>query len=593
MVVSFFGLATLATAAGLCIWQWGEEKDLVAGALRLDDLGLAASLIAIGAAAFCIPLSWREESVDRASGPTGHGEFQALLICSVLGMVLISMAQNLIVFFVALELLSIPLYVLCGSALRRRESLESGLKYLVIGSLGSATLLYGLAFVYGASGSTDFNAISSGIGGSIADDPLLLIGIALAATGLAFKLSIAPFHQWTPDVYQGAPTPVTAFMAVATKAAVFCVVVRFFDVALGPAVDDWQPALAALAAVSIIVGNAGAVAQDSLKRLLGYSGVAQAGYMMVAVVAYNLAGVSALIFYLVAYALANLGAFAVITIRERETTFGDDIRSMEGLGRERPALAAAMTVSMLALAGLPGTAGFIGKLFLIEAAVDADYTWLGVLIAIGTMISLAYYLRVCAAIWMRPAAERAGPAAPMPAIAGGSQEADAARTRAERRPLPGDHRPHPAGRRRDDLLRRDPEPARRLGRAGGPVARLGLLLALDHGDLVVSGRRVDRGADCARVEEHDAAADAGRDHQVVRLRLGRRDQHLVAGRHLVGADVPLLAVVRRDGGEVHVEGLADECLRAPERVRARAHRRRRRRRRSPRRSPRRRRSSRR
>ncbi len=426
LVVSAFGLGTLAIAAGLCIWQWGESKDLVAGALRLDDLALSVTLIAIASAAFCIPLSWREQSVERPLGPAGHGEFQSLLLCSVLGMTLIAQAQNLIAFFVAIELLSIPLYVLCGSALRRESSLESGLKYLIIGSLGSATLLYGLAFVYGASGSTDFSQIQAALGGSIVDDPLLLIGIALSATGLAFKLSVAPFHQWTPDVYQGAPTPVTAFMAVATKAAVFCVVVRFFQVALGPAVDDWQPALAALAAVSIIVGNVGALGQRSLKRLLGYSGVAQAGYMMVAVVVANEAGVSALIFYLAAYALMNLPAFAVITIRERETPFGDDIRAMDGLGRERPVLAVALTISMLALAGLPGTAGFIGKLFLIEASVDGDYTWLGGMIAIGTMISLAYYLRVVAAIWMRPAAEPGAGA--LPAMAGGSQEADSAVT---------------------------------------------------------------------------------------------------------------------------------------------------------------------
>ena len=175
---------------------------------------------------------------------------------------MIAQAQNLIAFFVALELLSIPLYVLCGAALRRKESLESGLKYLIIGSLGSATLLYGLAFVYGATGSTDFSGIRAAVGTSVLDDPLLLIGIALAATGLAFKLSIAPFHQWTPDVYQGAPTPVTAFMSVATKAAVFCVLVRFFEVALGPAAGDWQPALAALAAVSIVVGNVGALGPE-------------------------------------------------------------------------------------------------------------------------------------------------------------------------------------------------------------------------------------------------------------------------------------------------------------------------------------------
>jgi NADH-quinone oxidoreductase subunit N len=425
VIVSIVGIGTLAATIGLEIWQWGEPKDLVAGALRLDDLGLAAGMLCAGAAIFVIPLSWREQAFDRPLGPSGHGEFQALLISSVLGMTLIAQAQNLIALFVALELLSIPLYVLCGSALRRQESLESGLKYLIIGSLGSATFLYGLAFIYGASGSTDFGAIATAAGDSALDDPLLLIGIAFAATGIAFKLSVAPFHQWTPDVYQGAPTPVTAFMAVATKAAVFCAAVRFFDVALGPVVDDWQPALAALAAVSIIVGNAGALGQNSLKRLLGYSGVAQAGYMLVGVVAASAAGTSALVFYLAAYTLMNLAAFAVITIRERETPYGDDIRSVEGLGAERPALAVALTVSMLALAGLPGTAGFIGKLYLIEATVDADYTWLGVMIAIGTMISLAYYLRVLAAVWMRGAPDKR-PVSAMPAIAGGSHEADAA-----------------------------------------------------------------------------------------------------------------------------------------------------------------------
>jgi len=432
IVVSTVGLLTLAAAAGLSVWQWGESKDLVSGALRVDELALAVGLIAIAAAAFCIPLSWREEAADRAVGPAGHGEFQALLLASVLGMVMLAQSQNLVSVFISLELLSIPLYALCGSNLRRPESLESGLKYLVIGSLGSGTLLYGLAFIYGASGSTDFSGIREGIGGDVLGDPLLLIGIALASTGLAFKLSIAPFHQWTPDVYQGAPTPVTAFMAVATKAAAFALVVRFFDVALGPAVDDWQPALAALAAVSIAIGNVGALGQDSLKRLLGYSGVAQAGYMLVGVLVATEAGISALIFYLAAYTLMNLAAFAVITLRERESAFGDDIRSVEGLGTERPALAWPLTISMLALAGLPGTAGFIGKLFLIEAAVDADYTWLGIAIVLGTMISLAYYLRVVAAVWMRPAAI----AEDLPAIAGGSPAADAEAAVPER-PAPG------------------------------------------------------------------------------------------------------------------------------------------------------------
>jgi NADH-quinone oxidoreductase subunit N len=409
-------LLTLAVTAGLLIWRLSEpDTDLVAGALRLDGLSITIGLITIFAAAVVIPLQLR----DPAAEESGFGETHTLLLGSLLGMLLLAEAQNLLSFFVALELLSIPLYVLCGSHRSRTQSLESGLKYLIVGSLGSATLLYGLAFIFGGSGgATDFTAIAEGIGPDLADDPLILIGIAFVAVGLAFKVSIAPFHQWTPDVYEGAPTPITAFMAVATKAAAFAVFARFFITALGPSVDQWQPALAALATITIIVGNVGALGQNSLKRMLGYSGVAQAGYMLVGLLIGSIAGIDALVFYLAAYTLMNLGAFAVIAIRERETPLGDDISAIQGLGKDRPGLAWPLTISMLGLAGLPGTVGFMGKLFLIEAAVAGDYTWLGVMIVIGSMISLAYYLRVIAAIWMRPAPRLS------PAIAGAAPEAD-------------------------------------------------------------------------------------------------------------------------------------------------------------------------
>jgi NADH-quinone oxidoreductase subunit N len=421
-------LLTLAATAGLLIWRWGEPQDLVTGALRIDDLAIAISLIAILTAGFAVLLSVRE----RASEEAGLGEYHALLVGSVLGMVLLAEAQNLVTFFVAIETLSIPLYILCATNLRREGSLESGLKYLIVGSLGSATLLYGMAFLYGGTGATDFAGIAHGIEQKgLVGDPLILIGIAMAAVGLAFKTSIAPFHQWTPDVYQGAPTPITSFMAVATKAAAFAVFLRFFDVALGPQVSDWQPALAVLAAISIVVGNVGALGQTSLKRLLGYSGVAQAGYMLGGVVVASESGVSALVFYLAAYLFMNLAAFAVIIARERETPFGDDIRAVRGLGAERPALAWPLTISMLALAGLPATAGFIGKLYLIEALVEGNYTWLAVFIAVGTMISLAYYLKVVAAMWMRPGAETVGTT---PAIAGAAPEADPVDLEAGTRP---------------------------------------------------------------------------------------------------------------------------------------------------------------
>ncbi|HEX3609612.1 MAG TPA: NADH-quinone oxidoreductase subunit N [Solirubrobacterales bacterium] len=419
-------LAILAVTAARLVIQWNDPTDLISGALRIDDLSISISLIAILTAAFAVLFSIREPAAEQV----GSGEYHALLLGSVLGMVLLSQAQNLVSFFVAIETLSIPLYILCAANMRREKSLESGLKYLIVGSLGSATLLYGMAFLYGGSGSTDFAGIAHGIAqkGTLSD-PLILVGIGMTAVGLAFKASVAPFHQWTPDVYEGAPTPITGFMAVATKAAAFAVFVRFFDVALAPQANEWQPALAVLAAISIVVGNVGALGQDSLKRLLGYSGIAQAGYILGGLVVASEAGVNALVFYLAGYAFMNLAAFAVVIARERETPYGDDIRSVQGLGRERPLLAWPLTISMLGLAGLPATVGFIGKLYLIEALVEGDYTWLAVFIAVGTMISLAYYLRVVAAMWMRPGGESVA----VPAIAGASPEADPIDPEASRR----------------------------------------------------------------------------------------------------------------------------------------------------------------
>ena len=227
--------------------------------------------------------------------------------------------------------------------------------------------------------------------------------------GFAFKASVAPFHQWTPDVYEGAPTPITAFMATATKTAALGVFLRFFDVAAIGAQNKWAPMLAALAAITIIVGNVGALGQSSLKRMLGYSGVAQAGYMLGGVVVGTRLGIQATVLYLTVYLAMNLCAFAVIVAVERDSPDGDDISSLRGLGARAPWLAWPMTIAMLALAGIPGTVGFIGKFQLIHSFVDGDYTWLAIVLVIGSMISLGYYLRVVAAIWM----------VRMPAVLGG------------------------------------------------------------------------------------------------------------------------------------------------------------------------------
>ena len=428
VLVPLLALAGFLAAIGLGIWQMGEPKDLIAGALRLDDLTIVLSFVFCAGGAAAVLLSWRAVAPREAA----HGEYFALMLTSAAGMWVLVAAQNLVTLFLGLELLSIPLYVLCATEMRRATSLESGLKYLIIGSVGSATLLYGLAFLYGATGSTDFSGIAAAAG-DVASDPLLLTGIALSMVGLAFKASVAPFHQWTPDVYEGAPTPVTAFMAVATKAAAFGAFLRLFDVALLDASADWAPALAVLATITIVVGNVGALGQSSLKRLMAWSSVAQAGYMLAGVVVATRLGVQATVFYLGVYLMMNMAAFAVIVIRERETGLGDDIASVQGLGAQRPLLAMAMTLAMLGLAGIPVTAGFIGKFYLIDAAIDGDYAWLGVTIVIGSMISLAYYLKVVAAMWMAeaPVAGTALQTSGRPALAGGSAEADTPRIEVE------------------------------------------------------------------------------------------------------------------------------------------------------------------
>jgi NADH-quinone oxidoreductase subunit N len=411
--VPLLSLVTLGVTIGLEISRFTHHASIVSGALAVDDLALVLDLIFAIAAFAAVLLSLRAH----AAHETGHGEYHSMLLFSVLGMSILVSAQNLITLFIGFELLSIPLYVLCASEFRREQSLESGLKYLVIGSVGSATLVYGLALIYGATGSTDFSgiahAVSQGkLAGGLLGDPLFLTGIALAMVGLAFKASVAPFHQWTPDVYEGAPTPITAFMATATKAAALGVFLRFFDVALISARGTWAPALATVAAITIIVGNVGALGQSSLKRLLGYSSVAQAGYMLAGVVVGTQLGVNATVLYLLIYLAMNMAAFAVVIAVQRETVgegteigadapSGDDIASFAGLGTRRPALAAAMTVAMLALAGIPGTVGFIGKFQLIHALVNGNYTWLGIVLVIGSMISLAYYVRVIAVMWTR------------------------------------------------------------------------------------------------------------------------------------------------------------------------------------------------
>jgi NADH-quinone oxidoreductase subunit N len=433
-------VATLILLAGSIvdeIVRFTHPLSIIDGALRVDQFALILDMLFAVAGMACVLLSLR----GRASRSAGRGEYHALLLFSVLGMATLVSSTDLITLFLGFELLSIPLYVLCASEFFREGSLESGLKYLVIGSVGSATLLYGLALIYGATGHTDFVGIANGIsngnlGRGLTGDPMLLTGMGLALVGFAFKASVAPFHQWTPDVYEGAPTPITAFMAVATKAAALGVIIRFFDVAGLPVSNDWAPAMATIAAITIIVGNVGALSQSSVKRMLGYSSVGQAGYMLAGVVVGTRLGIDATVLYLIAYMIMNLAAFAVIVAAQDERADGDELSGIAGLGARNPLLAWALTISMLSLAGIPGTVGFIAKFQIIHSLINGSYTWLAIVLVLGSMISLGYYLRVIAAVWMRVETPSPGPGLAqrivsltggggLAPIAGGSPEADA------------------------------------------------------------------------------------------------------------------------------------------------------------------------
>src|SRR4029077_21085621 len=328
-----------------------------------------------------------------------ESEFHLLVMAAVIGMMVLASATSLVTVFLGLETLSIALYIMCGYARTENRSQEAAAKYLLVGGFASAFVLYGMALVYGGAGTTVIPDIAKNLASSATGNPLLLLGILLMGVGFAFKVSAAPFHMWTPDVYQGAPLPVTAFMSVGTKAAAFAMIIRVFAGGLPHLAPEWQTLLAFVAATSMIVGNLMAIVQTSLKRLLAYSGVAQAGYMLIGVIAGGQNGLAAVLYYLFVYMFMNFGAFAVITMLTRADGERDSFADLEGLGRRNWLLATAMTVFMLSLAGFPPSVGFFGKLFLFTAGVGADYTWLVVLAVLMSVVSVFYYIRVLIPIW--------------------------------------------------------------------------------------------------------------------------------------------------------------------------------------------------
>ena len=327
------------------------------------------------------------------------GEFHILILAAVIGMMVLGSATSLVTAFLGLELLSIALYIVCGYARGETRSQEAAAKYLLVGGFASAFVLYGMALVYGGAGTTLIPEIATTLQASSSGNPLILLGIVLMGVGFAFKISAAPFHMWTPDVYQGAPIPVTAFMSVGTKAAGFAMVIRVFAGGLPHLAPEWQILLAFVAATSMIVGNLMAIVQSSLKRLLAYSGIAQAGYVLIGVIAGGQAGLAAVLFYLFVYMFMNFGAFAVVAMLAGPEGDRDRLSDLDGLYRRSPLMAILMTVFMLSLAGFPPFVGFFGKLFLFTAGVSAGYTWLVVIAVLMSVVSVYYYVRVLVPVW--------------------------------------------------------------------------------------------------------------------------------------------------------------------------------------------------
>ncbi len=395
------GVGAIVAAGIVSAAMWGPRETGVGGDFVSDRFTLLLNFVFLGAALATLGLAWREPSATDK-----RGEYAGLILLSTAGMMLVAASGTTIVLFLGIELLSVALYVLCAIETWRERSLESGLKYLIVGAVGSSLFLYGLALLYGATGTTVLDRVAGRLADTgLAGDPLAIAALALIVVGLGFKASAVPFHMWTPDVYEGAPTPITAFMATATKAAAFAAFMRVFSESLITLVDDWQIVIAALAAVTIVVGNVAALLQDNLKRLLAYSGVAQAGYLLIGVAAGTVRGAEAVLYYLFAYLAMTLAAFAVVVVREREVPDGDNIAALRGLGRQRPVLGVVLTLSMLSLAGIPPLSGFIGKFLLFGSAVDADLTWLAIVGAVGSMVSLGYYLRVLGVAWLSEAPE--------------------------------------------------------------------------------------------------------------------------------------------------------------------------------------------
>lgn len=406
MPLGGLALIGLGGAAIATVLLWDRNTGSF-GVTTADNFALFVNLVLIVVAIVTVVFS--SQTVERDGLPAG--EYYALLLFSLVGMMLMVQATDLLLLFIALETMSISVYVLTGMRTSDLRATEAAFKYFLLGAFASAFMLYGIAFLYGIAGSTNLDQIGTIVAArSMSGDPMILLAIGLLLVGFGFKVGLVPFHQWSPDAYEGAPALVTGFMSTGVKAAAVAAFARLFLSALEPMIVDWAPVLWLIAVVTMIVGTVVGVAQTSLKRMLAYSSIAHGGYLMAGIIAGNDVGKAAILFYLAAYALTNLVAFGVIAMLGQRDKANDDLRDYAGLWHSHPALAGIMTVALLSLGGFPPTAGFIAKWYIFSAAVGSGYYWLAIIGFLTSVVSVFFYLRVVVMMYMSERDARPVPA---------------------------------------------------------------------------------------------------------------------------------------------------------------------------------------
>jgi len=399
--IALAGVAVSGVFTGVQ-WSYVHSNgpyEAMAGLVAVDGFAVFVMTVVLGATLLGLLLSAGYLRRENLESP----EYFALMMCSATGMMLMASANDLITIFLSLEILSIALYVLAAFDRKRLSSQEAGLKYFLLGSFSSAVFLYGIALVYGATGTTNLTGIAQFLAKTtLLHNGVLLVGFALLLVGLGFKVAAAPFHMWTPDVYQGAPTPVTAFMAAATKAAAFAALLRVFVGAFQLYQVDWRPAVWALAVLSLLVGSTAAIVQTDVKRMLAYQSIAHAGYVLIGVQVANAQGTSAALFYVLTYAVMTTGAFAVVMLLARKGDDRHDLTDYRGLATARPVLAGLLTLFLLAQAGVPFTGGFVAKLAVFSAAINVGQYWLALIGMLAAVIGAFVYLRIVLAMYAPP-----------------------------------------------------------------------------------------------------------------------------------------------------------------------------------------------